>query len=298
MTTEQLWEQFFFNLRVQRRSAGTLSFYQVSRQKLAAFLALQAYPQEVPGLTVTHLRSFVLWLAEQGLNPGGQHAHVRAVKALFNWSHREELITVNPAARLALPPLPQQRLPTVQAEHIQKLLAIARTGNQPLRDTAMLMMLFDTGLRVSELTGVTSTDLVTAHGLIRVRGGKGDKDRTVPVGTRTLLALGAYQRRERRPRFPHVEALLLSHRGEALSRSGVGIRLAKLSKAAGLSREQTAPHAFRRGFAVEFLRNGGDVFTLQQIMGHASLDMTRRYVSFLDEDLKSAHLRFSPGDRL
>ncbi len=113
MTTEQLWEQFFFNLRVQRRSAGTFSFYQVSRQKLAAFLTLQAYPQVVPGLTVTHLRSFVLWLAEQGLNPGGQHAHVRAVKALFNWSLREELISVNPAARLALPPLPQLRLPTV-----------------------------------------------------------------------------------------------------------------------------------------------------------------------------------------
>lgn len=79
-------------------------------------------------------------------------------------------------------------------------------------------------------------------------------------GICTLLALGAYQRRERRPCSHQVEALLLSHRGEALSCRGVGIRLAKLSKVTGLSSDQTAPHAFRRGFAVEFLRNGGDVF--------------------------------------
>ena len=65
-----------------------------------------------------------------------------------------------------------------------------------------------------------------------------------------------------------------------------------------MPRADCSPNTFRRGFAVEFLRNGGDVFTLQQILGHSSLEMTRRYVKFLDEDLKSAHLRFSPGDRL
>ncbi len=298
MTMDQLWEQFFYHLRVQRRSAATLSFYSVTRQKLAKYLEREGLPQEVPGLSITHLRSFVMWLGEEGLKPGGQHAHVRAVKALLNWSHREELIGVNPAQRLALPPLPRQRLPTVTHDHTQRLLTTAKASDQPLRDAAMLMLLFDTGLRVSELIHVTTGDLEPAQGLIRVRGGKGDKDRTVPVGTRTLNAWSAYQRRERRPRSPHVDALLLSHRGEPLTRSGVGIRLASLARQAELPRAAAAPHAFRRGFAVEFLRNGGDVFTLQQILGHATLEMTRRYVNFLDEDLKAAHLRFSPGDRL
>lgn len=297
-TMDQLWEQFFYHLRVQRRSSATLSFYSVTRHKLATYLDLHNLPQEVPGLSVTHLRSFVMWLGEQGLKPGGQHAHVRAVKALLSWSQREELIGVNPAQRLALPPLPRKRLPTVTNDDAQRLLGVAKTLDQPLRDAAMLMLLFDTGLRVSELIRVTSKDLEPAQGLIRVVCGKGDKDRTVPVGTRTLTALSAYQRRERRPRWPHVDTLLLSHRGEALTRSGVGIRLAFLARHATLPRASAAPHAFRRGFAVEFLRNGGDVFTLQQILGHSSLDMTRRYVNFLDEDLKAAHLRFSPGDRL
>lgn len=73
---------------------------------------------------------------------------------------------------------------------------------------------------------------------------------------------------------------------------------ALLIQTAGLPRARGAPHAFRRGFAVEFLSSGGDVFTLQQIMGHATPEMTRRYVSFLDEDIEAAHLRFSPADQL
>jgi len=159
MTIEQLWEQFFFHLRVERRSAATLSFYEVSRQKLAVYLCGQGWPQEVPGLTVGHLRAFVLWLGEQGLNPGGQHAHVRALRALFNWCHREELIPVNPAARLALPPLPQQRLPAATGVETQRLLRAARGWDQPLRDAALILTLFDTGLRVSEVIRVTREDL-------------------------------------------------------------------------------------------------------------------------------------------
>ncbi|WP_291424006.1 tyrosine-type recombinase/integrase [Deinococcus sp.] len=297
-TLDELWEQFFYHLRVQRRTTGTLSFYSVTRNKLAFYLTQQGLPQTIPGLGVSHLRGFVVWLAEQGLQPGGQHTHVRAIKALFNWSHREELIPSNPAQRLALPSLPRRRLPTVTHDCTQRLLLAAKNLEQPLRDAALVLIMFDTGLRVSELVQLTTGDLVAAQGLIRVRGGKGDKERTVPLGTRALAALGQYQRRERHPRWPHVEQLLLSHRGEPLTRSGVGIRLAALARSAGFPRSEAAPHAFRRGFAVEYLRNGGDVFTLQQIMGHTTLEMTRRYVSFLDDDLKAAHLRFSPADRL
>jgi len=190
MTIEQLWEQFFFHLRVERRSAATLSFYEVSRQKLAVYLCGQGWPQEVPGLTVGHLRAFVLWLGEQGLNPGGQHAHVRALRALFNWCHREELIPVNPAARLALPPLPQQRLPAATGVETQRLLRAARGWDQPLRDAALILTLFDTGLRVSEVIRVTREDLQPARGLIRVRGGKGGKGPDRSCGEQGAGCLG------------------------------------------------------------------------------------------------------------
>ncbi len=161
----------------------------------------------------------------------------------------------------------------------------------------MVVTLFDTGLRLAELIGLKLSDVHPQRGVLRVIG-KGTQERTVPIGTRALSAVTAYSQRGRHPRHPGVQQLFLSCNGLPLTHSGVGIRLAGLARQAGIARSLVAPHAFRRGFAVEFLRNGGDVFTLQQIMGHSSLEMTRKYVSFLDEDLKAAHLHFSPADRI
>ena len=297
MTTDQLWEQFFFHLKVKRRSKTTLTYYGCTRRVLERFLEAQNLPTEAEQLTVTHLRNFLTWLDEKGLAAGGVHGHARAVRAVFNWACREELLSSSPARRLELPSLVKQRMPTMTAEAVKELLTVCKTFDQPLRETAVIMTLFDTGVRVQELLDLERADLLFERGLIRVMG-KGSKERFVPIGSRAMQALTAYQRRERRPSHEGVQRVFLSHHGLPLTKSGVGIKLLKLGKAIGLARSACSPHTFRRGFAVEFLRNGGDVFTLQQIMGHASLDMTRRYVSFLDEDLKTAHLRFSPGDRL
>ncbi|WP_034352880.1 tyrosine-type recombinase/integrase [Deinococcus phoenicis] len=298
MTTAELWEQFFYHLRVKRRARTTLNFYGVTRR------ALDRYAAQTPGfptfptlISVTHLRAFVLWLEEQGLAAGGVHAHVRALKAFFGWAHREELLPRNPAQRLERPTLPNHRLPTVATEQVGQLLKAARATDQPLRDVALILTLFDTGVRLAEVIGLRVADLQPERGVFRVIG-KGNRERSVPVGVRAMTAVSTYMRRERKPRHAGVQHLFLNRSGQAMTRSCVSIRLCRLAEASGLPRAQVAPHAFRRGFAVEFLRNGGDVFTLQQILGHSSLEMTRRYVNFLDEDLKAAHLRFSPGDRL
>ena len=298
MTTAQLWEQFFYHLRIKRRAKTTLLYYGVTQRALERYAAKDpTFPADPALLTVTHLRAFITSLEAHGLAAGGVHAHVRAIKALLGWAHAEELLPRNPAKRLERPALPNHRLPTVTATQIGVLLKVARESDQPLRDTALLLTLFDTGIRLAEVIGLRLTDILPERGTLRIVG-KGDKERPVPIGSRALGAVSAYMRRERHPQHAGVHHLFLSRTGQAMSRSGVSILMLRLSRQAGLKREQAAPHAFRRGFAVEFLRNGGDVFTLQQILGHSSLEMTRRYVNFLDEDLKSAHLRFSPGDRL
>lgn len=298
MTWETLWEQFYYHLRIKRRAKTTLTYYSVTQRSLTRYGQAQpAFPSSPSDLTDQHLRSYVLWLEAQGLAPGGIHAHVRSIKALCTWAHREELLPRNPAARLERPTLPRHRLPTMTREQVSRLLKEAKGTDQPLRDVAIVMTLFDTGIRLAEFIGLRMSDIQPERGLIRVIG-KGDKERSVPIGTRALTMLTSYTRRERRPRHEGVQEVFLNRHGQTMTRSGISIRLMRLSKAAGFTREMTAPHAFRRGFAVEFLRNGGDVFTLQQILGHTSLEMTRKYVNFLDEDLKAAHLRFSPGDRL
>ncbi|ASN81415.1 tyrosine-type recombinase/integrase [Deinococcus ficus] len=297
MLISTLYDHFAYHLRIKRRSPHTIGFYDVSKRTLLRYLAETAHAADTDSVTVMELRGFLMWLEGQGLGVGGIHAHARAVKAVFNWAYREEMLEKNPAKRLELPTLPRERQPTVTVETVQKLLKACKDVEQPLRDKAMVLMLFDTGLRVHELLGLTLDQLHFERGLVQVMG-KGQKERFVPIGSKTMSAVHAYIRRERRQKHAGIRALFLNRCGEGLTRAGVGIRLFKLAQASGIKREACAPHAFRRGFAVEFLRNGGDVFTLQQIMGHSSLDMTRRYVTFLDDDLKAAHLRFSPVDRL
>lgn len=296
MTLDDLWDQFLYHLKVRRRSPATMQYYRHTQSHFRKFIG-EIGVEIVPGISTTHLRAFLLSLEERGLAPGSVHAHGRALKALFNWASAEELIDRNPAKRLALPSLPKERQPTVTSDRLRQLLVAAKGTEQPLRDSAIILTLFDTGIRLQELTDLNQEDLLFERGLLRVMG-KGSKERFVPIGIKAMQAVTTYIRRERKPSHPGVRSAFLSRLGMKLTKSGVGIRLAKLGKVRGITRQDCAPHAFRRGFAVEFLRNGGNVFTLQQLMGHTSLDMTRRYVTFLDDDLKEAHLRFSPVDRL
>jgi len=297
MLIQALYDQFFYHLRIKRRSPNTVNFYDVSRRTLHRFLEHSEVAADTDVVSITHLRAFLVWLESEGLGVGGIHAHARAVKAVFNWAMKEEMLEKNPAKRLELPSLPRERQPTVTVETTKKLLKVSKGTERPLRDAAMVLVLFDTGLRIHELLGLSLEHLHFDRGLVRVMG-KGNKERFVPIGGKAMSAVSAYVRRERKPKHAEVRHVFLSRCGEPLTRAGAGIRLSKLAQQAHVKREDCAPHAFRRGFAVEFLRNGGDVFSLQQIMGHSSLDMTRRYVTFLDDDLKATHLRFSPGDHL
>jgi integrase/recombinase XerD len=297
MTIRELWEPFAYHCRVSRRSSSTIRFYDSGVKSLELYFAASECSNDVCDLTVHDLRSYLLWLEGEGVGPGGIHAYGRAVRAIFNWAIQEEMLTNNPVSRLKLPSLPKHRLPSIEPATVQKLLHVAKQGSQPYRDTAIIMALFDSGVRVGELVSIQTAHLSFEKGYFRVLG-KGNRERTVPVGTRTILAINQYQRRERKPATAEIPKLFLNRLGQPLTVFGVGQRLDDLAKEAGIEREACSPHTFRRGFAVQFLRNGGNVFELQQILGHSTLEMTRRYVSFLDEDLKTAHLRFSPGDRL
>ncbi len=297
MQISQLWQEFYIHLRARRRTRATLRYYECTERVFARFLTSEGLSLTAQEVRVSHLRLFLRWLEDQGLGVGGVHAHARAVRALFNWGEHEEILERSPAQRLELPSLTRERMPTVTPELTKRLLAAGKEAGQPLRDAALVVALFDTGLRVQELVDLKLQDLLFDRGLIRVNG-KGSKERFVPIGARAMGAISAYLRREREPAYAGLEHVFLNRSGAPLTKSGVQIRLSKLAGVVKVPRSACAPHAFRRGFAVEFLRNGGDVFTLQQILGHSSLDMTRRYVTFLDGDLKAAHLRFSPGDRL
>lgn len=266
MQVNELWVQFQHHLRVRRRSRNTLIFYEVGVKGFVAFLQINGVPDDLETITTKHLREYLSWLETQGLNAGGIHARGRTLKAIFNWAKAEELIVKNPVTRLELPTLPKRRLPAVMPEHTSRLLAVAGTFSQPMRDRAMLLTLFDTGVRVSELVAISTGDLQLDRGMIRVVG-KGDRERTVPIGTRASTAINAYVHRERKPIGPGINNVFINRSGQPLTKFGVSQRLAEFAERVSLSRDQCAPHAFRRGFAVQFLRNGGNFSSCNRSSG-------------------------------
>lgn len=159
------------------------------------------------------------------------------------------------------------------------------------RNTAIILLLLDTGLRASELCGakIHSADLVACH--ITVMG-KGKKERRVPFSARTGKAIWRYL--STRENAGPDDALFLSSGGSPLNRNELANTLARAAKRAGMM--EANPHKFRHTFAINYLRNGGDVYTLQKILGHSTMEMCRRYLAIAQVDLEQAHRRASPVD--
>lgn len=166
-----------------------------------------------------------------------------------------------------------------------------------LRDKALIILLFDTGVRSGELCGMRFRDLDMENYRILVTG-KGRKQRYVYFGKNAARHLWKYQA-ERFPRskpLPDDYLFVDNLELRPMNRDSVRQLLSQIGEKAGVP--GTHPHRFRHTFAVSFLRNGGNVFQLQDLLGHTSLTMCRRYVMLVDNDLKAIHRVASPGDHL
>ncbi len=156
------------------------------------------------------------------------------------------------------------------------------------------MMMLDTGLRVSELVHLKPTDIDMETGSVTVTHGKGGKQRVVRIGFKTQKALWRYIKRWR---HGYSDGLFLNRSSEPLDVRGVTLMVRRISKEAGV--EGVHVHRLRHTFAISFLRTGGDVFTLQYLLGHSTLQMVQRYLQSLNaDDAMNAHRRFSPMDNL
>ncbi|MDR3707197.1 MAG: tyrosine-type recombinase/integrase [Capsulimonadaceae bacterium] len=204
------------------------------------------------------------------------HGHLRT---LFRWLVAEGMVEQSPMEPIAPPVARADQIQPFTEPQIQSLIATSSRTTHPKRDEAIVLFLLDSGVRASELCGITMRDLDMQGRRCTVLG-KGNKHRSVCFGKSTARAIWNYLRED--PREPN-DPLFLSDRGETsgepLTRSGLLQLVERLGRAARIDRTRCSPHTFRHTFAVTFLRNGGNVFTLQQILGHTSLHMTNRYVA-------------------
>ncbi len=195
--------------------------------------------------------------------------------------------------RLKPPRVPEKTLDPVPLEHVQALLKTCEGKRlTDLRDTALILALVDTGARANELLSVNLADVDPSSGTVFLRETKGKRPRAVFLGKRALRALLRYLK----ARGGTEGALWLSEDGTRLTYWGLRQILRRRAKKAGVP--APSPHAFRRLFALQSLRSGLDVISLQRLLGHRDLSVIQRYLKQTIDDLREAHNRHSPGDLL
>jgi site-specific recombinase XerD len=236
---------------------------------------------------------------ERGLSGHTINCYLRSLRIFYNWLVSEEIMQSNPFDKVKIPRPPVKVIPAFSGSQIEQLLKAINTKTATgYRNYAIFLTMLDTGLRVSELCSLKVEKLWLEDGMAKVLG-KGNKERMIPIGKQLQRVLWHYIDRCRpEPATTNCSYVFLTQAGRPLTRGRVQKMMTGYGQKAKLAGIRCSPHTLRHTAAISFLRNGGDVFSLQRMLGHANLEMTRRYCELADIDVKRAHSMASPVDNL
>ncbi|OAT75146.1 site-specific tyrosine recombinase XerD [Mangrovibacter phragmitis] len=290
-----LIEQFLDTLWLERNLAeNTLSAYRRDLHMVVEWLHHRQ--QTVLSATGDDLQALLAERVEGGYKATSSARLLSALRRFFQYLYNEKLRTDDPSARLASPRLPQ-RLPKdlseIQVEHL--LQAPVVDIPLELRDKAMLEVLYATGLRVSELVGLSMSDVSLRQGVVRVIG-KGDKERLVPLGEEAVYWLEQYLAYSRPWLLNGVasDVLFPSQRARQMTRQTFWHRIKHYATLAGIDSEKLSPHVLRHAFATHLLNHGADLRVVQMLLGHSSLSTTQIYTHVATERLRQLHQQHHP----
>ena len=245
---------------------------------------------------VDHLavRSYLAHLARRKLSRSSMARHLSTLRTFFKYLVREGVVDANPA-RTVTTPKREKHLPAVlQTSDVALLLEQPDTSTTlGVRDAAWLELLYASGLRISELTGVDLDDVELRARLVKVRG-KGSKERIVPFGTKAETAIRAYLAvRGELIRDIEEQAMFVNYRGERISTRSVRRLFDGYVRDASL-RAGVSPHTLRHSFATHLLNAGADLRGIQELLGHASLSTTQKYTHLNDWQLIAVYKKAHP----
>jgi integrase/recombinase XerD len=195
---------------------------------------------------------------------------------------------------------PHQVTPFTPAQ-VEALIGASRKSSHPKRNEALVLFMVDTGARASEVCGLCNGDLELSSRRAMLTATKGGRTRNVFFGKRSTRALYSLLLESGTKGDPEVPVFLSDRGLEAggrLTPSGLRQLFERLGNAARIEGVRCSPHTCRHYYAIEFLRAGGSLFSLQQALGHTSLSMVKRYVAWAEADLERQSKQFSPADRL
>ncbi len=305
---QNLIEGFRLTCQTEGKSLKTIEWYVAFLYRFLNFLKSSDCSIEIDQINKNDIRSFIRYLQVEARTPrGGQplsgatvQGYVRTLKAFFSWAEREEYVATKLMAKIPVPKATNKLINTLSSEQIGKLIDVcSRINGTGYRNLTMLLLMLDCGIRVSELVNINVEDINLPEGQIKLRMAKGGHERIVPAGALVQKILWKYINHYRpEPLTYSVNNLFLNDKGLPLGRNGVQQMLRRSGRRAGISGVRCSPHTLRHTFAKNYLLNGGDIFSLQKILGHSSLSSVRTYLNLFATDIKKQHRRFSPVDNM
>jgi site-specific recombinase XerD len=306
---QELIQQYRVSNSVEGKSTYTVEWYTQLLTLFLCYLKRNGLLDNLSTFDITTARNYVLYLqqrkklsrypgnSQKNLSPKTVQCHVRTLKAFSSWLFREGFTSENRLTNLKIPKAPSKIIEPLTPEEINKIFrCINKKHPMGMRDLAILILMLDTGLRASEVCSLQLGHLNLEKYYLKVLG-KGAKERIVPFGDYTRTTLNYYINKGR-PRLlgKNSDTVFLTADGRPMSVNALKLFFNRLAKSSGISRLH--PHLCRHTFATNYLLNGGDVFSLKEILGHTTLEMVNQYLHFTTIQISIQHHRFSPMDWL
>jgi integrase/recombinase XerD len=292
---QELLARYLNYLLIERGIAkNTLEAYGRDLQRFILFLqekGITELNEVMPEVIIEYL----VRIKDEGLSANSMNRSLAALRGLYKYLVQEKQVSQTPLANIELAKV-WMRLPdTISSEEMA--LILAQPGLETaaaLRDSAMLELLYATGIRVSELIGLTMNSINWQVGFLRTMG-KGSKERIVPIGKAAYDCTRLYvdKARPQLMRGKSTDVLFLNRFGGKFTRQGLWKTVIRYAKKAGL-RKKVHPHTFRHSFASHLLEGGADLRTVQVMLGHADISTTQIYTHITRDRLKEIHHKYHP----
>jgi site-specific recombinase XerD len=290
MNIDEALREYLMDQKIGNRSPRTIEYRQLHIGDFISYAKTASIPLKLTEITPQYIK---LYLSERTVHKWSLRAKYLCLHALFNWAIKQGYVEHNPLDMIDKPVMPKTVTPIVTEDEITRVLKQFDTSTfLGKRNSAVILVLLDTGIRLSELCAIKMQDVDIEGGYLKVQG-KGNKERIVAIGDVTRKALWQYIKS--RHSAPHSE-LWLTEEFKPLSAQGWKTVIRRVKERLGITKKFST-HVMRHTAAVSLLRNGMDMKSVQRTLGHTSLQMTDHYVDMLtQEDVLKKHKQFSPMD--
>lgn len=291
MLLNKALEDFCYEQHFRGNSYKTQLYYSGS---IGIFVRYMGEEIDLENIDLQTLRKYYSELVNRGLSSNTIQTYIRALRTFLTWCYQQEYMSINLPEKFKLPKAKRKEIDVLTDAEIKRLLSVFNTKYLiHLRNYCMCALMIDSGLRMNEVVTLRCDMLKLTEGYCIVDG-KGNKQRVVPLGINTRRMLMRYM--ARRPAIAETEYVFIMSDLNPITISTVKQLFRKLKKKSGI--ERIRAHLLRHTFATRYLENGGDMYALQQILGHTSLEMVKRYVHTTHKKIVPRFPEYSPLDNL